>query len=56
MPTAIPVSTSFSVPTSSSSSLSRSDFSQLIPVVIFSAIGLLVSLVAFLSGVQGAWY
>ncbi len=32
------------------------DFSQLIPIALFSGIGLLVSLVAILCGVQGAWY
>ena len=32
------------------------DFSQLVPIALFSGIGLLVSLVAILSGVQGAWY
>lgn len=32
------------------------DFSQFIPIALFSGIGLLVSLVAILFGVQGAWY
>jgi hypothetical protein len=32
------------------------DFSQFAPIALFSGIGLLVSLVAILSGVQGAWY
>lgn len=34
----------------------RSDISELIGVVIFSGIGLLVSLVAVILGVQGAWF
>jgi hypothetical protein len=32
------------------------DFSQFIPIALFSGIGLLVSLLAILSGVQGVWY
>jgi len=32
------------------------DLNQLAPIALFSGIGLLVSLVAILSGVQGAWY
>jgi hypothetical protein len=32
------------------------DFSQFVPIALFSGIGLLVSLIAILSGVQGAWY
>jgi hypothetical protein len=34
----------------------HSDRSQLTAIALFSGIGLLVSLVAFLSGVQGVWY
>jgi hypothetical protein len=34
----------------------RSDRSQLAAIAIFSGIGLLVSLIAVLSGVQGYWY
>ena len=34
----------------------RSDFSQFVPIALFSGIGLLVSLVAILSGVQGVWF
>ena len=40
----------------SSSVTSSSDLSQFIPIALFSGIGLLVSLVAILCGVQGAWY
>jgi hypothetical protein len=32
------------------------DFSQFVPIALFSGIGLLVSLVAILCGLQGAWY
>jgi hypothetical protein len=32
------------------------DFSQFVPIALFSGIGLLVSFVAILSGMQGAWY
>jgi|HubBroStandDraft_6_1064221.scaffolds.fasta_scaffold1792123_1 hypothetical protein len=35
---------------------SEFDFNQLVPIALFSGIGLLVSLVAILSGMQGAWY
>jgi hypothetical protein len=35
---------------------SEFDFSQLTPIALFSGIGLLVSLVAILAGVQGAWF
>jgi hypothetical protein len=52
MPTAIPVSTS--IPAAKASS--RSDHSQLISIAIFSGLGLFVSLVAALLGVQGVWY
>ena len=34
----------------------RSDLSEFIGVAIFSGIGLLVSLIAVIMGVQGAWF
>ena len=34
----------------------RSDMSEFIGVAIFSGIGLLISLVAVILGVQGAWF
>jgi hypothetical protein len=34
----------------------KSDRRELVSVALFSGIGLLVSLVAILMGVQGAWY
>ena len=35
---------------------SKTDRSGLAPIVLFSGIGILVALVAILSGVSGAWY
>jgi hypothetical protein len=32
------------------------DYNQLAPIALFSGIGLLVSLLAIVSGVQGAWF
>ena len=32
------------------------DRNGLIPIMLFSGIGLLVSIIAILSGVQGSWY
>jgi hypothetical protein len=40
----------------STGSSDRFDFSQLTSIALFSGLGLLVSLVAILSGVQGEWY
>ena len=55
MPTAV---RSASVPASiSNKSNSReSDFNEFAAIALFSGIGLLVSLVAILFGMQGAWY
>jgi hypothetical protein len=56
MPTAIP---SASIPAniaSSKSTSSRSDFNELVPILLFSGIGLLASLIAVLWGVLGAWF
>jgi len=44
-----------SIPASKVTS-SKSDNHQLVSVALFSGIGLLVSLVAVLFGVQGVWY
>jgi uncharacterized protein YjbI with pentapeptide repeats len=35
---------------------SKTDRSGLAPIVLFSGIGIVVALVAILSGVSGAWY
>jgi hypothetical protein len=32
------------------------DYGQLTPIALFSGIGLLVSLIAVLAGVQGSWF
>jgi hypothetical protein len=37
-------------------SLQQTEGHPLVPIALFSGIGLLVSLVAVLMGVQGAWY
>jgi hypothetical protein len=43
------------IPASAASS-GKSDSSQLVSIAIFSGIGLLVSLIAIITGVPGAWY
>jgi hypothetical protein len=52
MPTAIRVST----PVSESDVSKKSDSSQFVSIALFSAIGLLISVVAVLFGVQGVWF
>jgi hypothetical protein len=52
MPKAARISTSAPV----SSASENSDSGQIISIALFSGIGLLVSLVAVLTGVQGVWY
>jgi hypothetical protein len=52
MPKAARISTS--VPVSSASE--NSDSAQFISIALFSGIGLFVSLVAVILGVQGVWY
>lgn len=52
MPKAARISTS--VPVSQASE--KSEMSQLVTVAIFSGIGLLISLVAVILGIQGAWF
>jgi hypothetical protein len=60
MPKAERISSSISAPLISTErsaiSAKRSDTSELIGVALFSGIGLLVSLVAVILGVQGAWF
>ena len=53
MPTAIRVAAS--IPVSDTASR-KSDNHQLVSIALFSGIGLLVSLLAVMSGVQGVWY
>jgi hypothetical protein len=53
----MPKTARISAPVSSSTASSeKSDSSQLISIAIFSGIGLLVSLIAIIMGVPGAWY
>jgi hypothetical protein len=53
MPKATRIAVSIPV---SSTSPNKSDDHPLVSIALFSAIGLLVSLVAAIMGVQGAWY
>jgi hypothetical protein len=53
MPTAIRVSTPISASTDSAK---KSDSNQFVSIALFSGIGLLISLVAILFGVQGVWF
>jgi hypothetical protein len=52
MPKAARISTSAPV----SSTSEQSDSAQFISIALFSGIGLLISLVAVIMGVQGAWF
>ncbi len=52
MPTAVRASTS--APASRTSQ--KSDNTQFVSIALFAGIGLLISLVALMFGVQGAWY
>ncbi len=53
MPKVARVSTPVTIPVAWST---KSDHHQLIVIALFCGIGLLVSLVAMLVGIQGAWY
>lgn len=52
MPKAARISETFAAPSTSE----HSDTTQLISIALFSGIGLLISLVAVIVGVQGVWY
>jgi hypothetical protein len=59
MPTAIRISAPIPASTISPASTTSSEKSEthpLVPVALFSGIGLLISLVAVLCGVQGVWF
>jgi hypothetical protein len=58
MPKAARAAVSIPVPSVSSekSESQKSEGHPLVPIALFCGIGLLVSLVAVLMGVQGAWY
>ena len=45
-----------SIAASDRSAKQESDHGHFVPVALFSGIGLLASLIAVLSGVQGVWY
>jgi uncharacterized membrane protein len=53
--TDIPASTAPSLPASTVSP-EKSESHQLVSIALFSGIGLLITLVAILFGVQGAWF
>jgi hypothetical protein len=55
MPTAVR-STSIPATISSGKAVSRRSRTQLVSIALFSALGLLISIVAVLFGVQGAWF
>jgi hypothetical protein len=53
----MPKAARISVPIAASPvSSEKSESHPLVPIAIFSGIGLLISLIAILMGVQGAWY
>ena len=52
----MPKAARISTPVSKSSSPADSDSSQFVVVALFSGIGLLISLVAVIMGVQGVWF
>jgi hypothetical protein len=60
MPKAARISSSISAPRiftePSAVPAKRSDVSELIGVALFSGIGLFVSLIAVIVGIQGAWF
>jgi hypothetical protein len=43
-------------PIAATSASENSDRAQFISIALFSGVGLLISLVAVITGVQGAWY
>jgi hypothetical protein len=56
MPKATRVSVSIPVSETSSSSSEASESHPLVSIALFCGIGLLISLVSILMGVQGAWW
>ncbi|MDH2381913.1 hypothetical protein [Bradyrhizobium sp. CER78] len=55
MPKAVRIATPIKVSSASDNSDS-SDSAQLVTVALFSGIGLLISLVAVICGIQGVWF
>jgi hypothetical protein len=56
MPKAARISAKIAVSPVSSATSEKSDRSDLVSIALFSGIGLLVSLVAILCGVNGVWF
>jgi hypothetical protein len=56
MPKAARISAKIAVTPVSSAASEKSDSSDLVSIALFSGIGLLVSLVAVLCGVNGIWF
>lgn len=60
MPKAARISSSISAPRvyteNSAVSAKRSDMSEFIGVALFAGVGLFVSLIAVILGIQGAWF
>jgi hypothetical protein len=52
----MPKAAQISKPIAASSASENSDSAQFVSIALFAGIGLLISLVAFILGVQGAWY
>lgn len=52
----MPKAATISKPITASSTSENSDRDQLVSIALFSGIGLLISLVAVIMGVQGAWF
>jgi hypothetical protein len=52
----MPKAARISKPLAATSASENSDSAQLISIALFSGIGLLISLVAVIMGVQGAWF
>jgi len=52
----MPKAVRISKPIAASSASENSDSAQLISIALFSGIGLLISLIAVILGVQGAWF
>ncbi|SDN06206.1 hypothetical protein [Afipia sp. GAS231] len=52
----MPKAAHISKPIAASSTSENSDNDQLVSIALFSGVGLLISLVAVITGVQGIWY
>ena len=52
----MPKAARISKPLAASSTSENSDSAELVSIALFSGVGLLISLVAVIMGVQGAWF